>query len=313
MVGHIPRTISSICSIFIRRGGSIVCKVKGSREYSSDLEQGGLQLPCELTFRIADSVEFQKTRQSFKIMSVETLEVDEAMETDEPCVSRKSPQMQTHENVTSSSSFSPQCSHSEEQRNFVDLTLPSSNEEVLVHSPLKKRLKVFDTEGIIMGNELSDDEINFAQQLLKEQFNKLNGLHSTLLQGKRVNLTESETKNKIQIIHCYSHHHWIVASTVGCALDQVKVYDSSFSHCDTETEAIVCNLFQWNKSSKLTITVSRSQRQKGATDCRLFAIANATAIAHGKNPSKLQFKQDSMRAHLIACFDQKHMSLFPSK
>jgi len=56
VVGHVPRTISSICSIFIRRGGSIVCKVTGSREYSSDLEQGGLQLPCELTFRIADLV-----------------------------------------------------------------------------------------------------------------------------------------------------------------------------------------------------------------------------------------------------------------
>jgi len=40
------------------------------------------------------------------------------------------------------------------------------------------------------------------------------------------------------------------------------------------------------------ITVYRSQKQKGATDCGLFAIANATAIVQGKNPSKLQFKQD---------------------
>ena len=79
-----------------------------------------------------------------------------------------------------------------------------------------------------MGNEFSDDEINFAQQLLKEQFNKLNGLQSTLLQAKQLNLTESETSNKIQIIHCYSRHHWIVASTVGCVLNQVKIYDSSF-------------------------------------------------------------------------------------
>ena len=59
------------------------------------------------------------------------------------------------------------------------------------------------------------------------------------------------------------------------------------------------------------IIVSRSQKQKGVTDCGLFAIANATAIAHGKNPT--QFKQDFMRAHLLDCFDQKHMSLFPCK
>ena len=61
MVGHVPRTISSVCSIFIRRGGNIVCRITGSREYSSDLEQGGLQLPCELTFSIADSQEYKKT------------------------------------------------------------------------------------------------------------------------------------------------------------------------------------------------------------------------------------------------------------
>ena len=164
-----------------------------------------------------------------------------------------------------------------------------------------------------MGNELSDDEINLAQQLLKEQYNKLNGLQSTLLQSKHLNLTENEIRNKIQIIHCYPRHHWIVASTVGCALNQVKIYDSLFSYCDMETEAVVYNLFQWSKSIKLIITVSCIQKQKGTTDCGLFAIANATAIAHGKNPNKLQFKQESMRAHLLDCFDHKNMSLFPCK
>ena len=79
-----------------------------------------------------------------------------------------------------------------------NLTLSAKEEQVLVHSPLKKRLKVFDSEGIVMGNEFSDDEINFAQQLLKEQFNKLNGLQSTLLQAKQLNLTESETSNKFK-------------------------------------------------------------------------------------------------------------------
>jgi len=59
-----------------------------------------------------------------------------------------------------------------------------------------------------------------------------------------------------------------------------------------ETKAVVHNLFQWSKSINLVVTVSLSQKQKGTADCGLFAIANATAIAHGKNPSKLQFKQN---------------------
>ena len=84
VVGHVPQTISSICSLFIRRGRSITCKVTRSREYSSDLEQGGIQLPCKLTFCIADSLEFQKTRISFRMVSTDTLEVNEAMETEQP-------------------------------------------------------------------------------------------------------------------------------------------------------------------------------------------------------------------------------------
>ena len=36
-VGHTPRVISSVCSVFIYRGGIIVCVVNGARQYSSDL------------------------------------------------------------------------------------------------------------------------------------------------------------------------------------------------------------------------------------------------------------------------------------
>ena len=37
IVGHVPRLISTVCSIFIRRGGSLTCIVTGARQYSEDL------------------------------------------------------------------------------------------------------------------------------------------------------------------------------------------------------------------------------------------------------------------------------------
>jgi len=49
VAGHVPRSISSICSIFLRQGGSINSRVNGHR-HSSDLPQGGLEIPCVLTF-----------------------------------------------------------------------------------------------------------------------------------------------------------------------------------------------------------------------------------------------------------------------
>ena len=51
VVGHIPKKIPSICSLYLRRGGSIICRVTGSRRYSEDLIQGRLKIPCVLIFK----------------------------------------------------------------------------------------------------------------------------------------------------------------------------------------------------------------------------------------------------------------------
>jgi len=50
VVSHVPRKISAICSLFMRHGGAIQCKVTGSRQYSRDISQGGLEIPCQLIF-----------------------------------------------------------------------------------------------------------------------------------------------------------------------------------------------------------------------------------------------------------------------
>ena len=49
-VGHIPMKISALCSLFLQRGGTIACSVTDSKRYSSDLSQGGLEIPCILKF-----------------------------------------------------------------------------------------------------------------------------------------------------------------------------------------------------------------------------------------------------------------------
>lgn len=61
VIGHLPRKISKVCSLFLRRGGTIHCIVSGSRRYSADLPQGGLEIPCNLKFKA-------------KIKAIQTLE-----------------------------------------------------------------------------------------------------------------------------------------------------------------------------------------------------------------------------------------------
>ena len=50
IIGHLPRTISRACSLFLRRGSSITCRITAHRRYSADLPQGGLEIPCVLRF-----------------------------------------------------------------------------------------------------------------------------------------------------------------------------------------------------------------------------------------------------------------------
>ncbi len=51
IVGRLPRKISILCSLFLRGGGSLRCQVAGSRQRSSDLPQGGLEIPCLITVK----------------------------------------------------------------------------------------------------------------------------------------------------------------------------------------------------------------------------------------------------------------------
>ncbi len=47
-VGHVPKKISRLCHSFLSRGGDIEVRILGRKR--SDLPQGGLDVPCLLTF-----------------------------------------------------------------------------------------------------------------------------------------------------------------------------------------------------------------------------------------------------------------------
>ena len=50
-VGHLPRKLSQMCTLFLRRGGTKHCIIMGGRRYSRDLPQGGVKIPCKLLFQ----------------------------------------------------------------------------------------------------------------------------------------------------------------------------------------------------------------------------------------------------------------------
>jgi len=74
IVGHLPRSVSTVCSLFIRRSGSIRCVITDRRRYSRDLPQGGMEVPCKLHF-LGNESELKKIKSYFakvKAFTVET-------------------------------------------------------------------------------------------------------------------------------------------------------------------------------------------------------------------------------------------------
>ena len=56
-VGHVPRKVSAPCTLFLRKGGTLKCRITAvHRRYSADLPQGGLEIPCKLVFSGQDEM-----------------------------------------------------------------------------------------------------------------------------------------------------------------------------------------------------------------------------------------------------------------
>ena len=153
------------------------------------------------------------------------------------------------------------------------------------------------------GSKLTDLSINFAQQMLKEQF-KINGLQSTLLQARS---SKQIRLNQLQIIHSHGNSHWIVASSMNSKNQTVLVYDSAYVLLEKNTEKIIQNLFNSRR-----IKMVKCQTQLGGDNCGVFAIANPTAIAYGINPTDVMYDQSAMRRHLLKCFKEGNLIMFPT-
>ena len=170
--------------------------------------------------------------------------------------------------------------------------------------PHKILLKAKDKEILVDGLELNDLHVNASQTLLKSQYPLVNGFISTL----KVASLKGWTQNYIQILHCATKHHWVTLTTFGCKDGEIHIYDSLFTKVDDTTMSTIVMLFG---DRDVTCNIPPVQKQQGIVDCGLFAIAFATCLACGHDPSSYQFNQNEMRSHLFTCLQQQHLTEFP--
>ena len=114
----------------------------------------------------------------------------------------------------------------------------------------------------------------------------------------------------IQVIHT-AGSHWITASNVGFQEGVVGICDSLPS-CTTPTR-LKNNIASIVHTSnpQMIISYQEVQEQRGANDCGLFALAFATSLCTGEDPTKITYIQHQLRNHLIACLEMQKMTPFP--
>ena len=61
----------------------------------------------------------------------------------------------------------------------------------------------------------------------------------------------------------------------------------------------------------MVLDLQEVQRQRGLSDCGLFAVAFATSLCEGEDPGAINYIQHAFRSHLTECLEQQKMTAFP--
>ena len=156
---------------------------------------------------------------------------------------------------------------------------------------------------------LDDSLIRAAQCLLQEQYPYIGGFQNPVLAEKLA--MEPQAGEFVQIVNVQSNH-WICLSTIGCKPSTINIYDSLHGHMDAHTRKLIADLLQ-SKHRSIEVCYANVQWQSGVNDCGLFAIAFATSICSGEDPTTITFRQEDMRSHLLSCIQTSKLTGFPPR
>ena len=164
-----------------------------------------------------------------------------------------------------------------------------------------------DKQCIVNGKELSDLHINAFQSIARREFPQVGGLHNTLVLHKMSLTDEEGFEQFIQILHIKERSHWATLQIVGT---EIQLYDSLFTSASDETVQLIAQLVK-TKNNSIDINAMNIQKQAGTVDCAIYAIATATSLLLGHDPTSVVLNQKEIRLHLVKLLEANTLSLFP--
>lgn len=155
---------------------------------------------------------------------------------------------------------------------------------------------------------LNDNVISASQQILAQQFPRVEGLEPPAIQ--QIPAFTIHTGEFVQVINI-DNLHWCVVSTVGCLSGDVKVFDTKFRKLRSSTRQIIVSLL-WTDSASLHIQMMDVNLQTNSYDCGPLCIAVAYDLCSGNNPLEVVYDETKLRKHLETSLVNCHFaSRFP--
>lgn len=202
-------------------------------------------------------------------------------------------------------------------RKKVKATRPNKDDDVTYVKTLHTQTEKYKSLGSLGQNEFDlillptgwlDCTIIHEAQILLASINKsITGFQRPTLGP--IGQFEIVSSDFVQILHV-NNNHWVGVSSINCAPGYVNLMDSlSQPVISQEITHLVENLLGHRYKGVNHLPV---QQQLNGSDCGVFAIAIATCLMYGQNPSQAFFNITRMRPHLFKCLKAHAMELFPT-
>ncbi|KZS20646.1 Uncharacterized protein APZ42_012571 [Daphnia magna] len=165
-------------------------------------------------------------------------------------------------------------------------------------------------EPVIKNNWLGTSIVNLAMKILKLNHPAIGGFYCSILGGS-LEFPGATGQQWLQIVHDGANHWLLIAKSFSLP-EHVLVYDSSpVVNVRQHVLSCMASLLQTPKPT-MTYVVRGCQKQGNIFHCGVFAIAFATSLANGQDPTEILYDPVKLRDHLRTCIDTEVLSPFPS-
>ena len=163
-----------------------------------------------------------------------------------------------------------------------------------------------DKQSLNHGKWLTDNIMDAAQALLRKAYPYIGGLESVSL-GQTLAFTIQRG--------CKSRMRPITIGSLFRILD-ASLELSMFLTASPTTLSLFAQRSKLQpcysvKKKDIQLHFKQVQVQHGYNDCGVFAVAFATALCSGKDPSEINFVQHKLRTHLMNCLQRGSLTDFP--